>query len=99
MTDVPELLQGTLSPKEIQDLATDLQSIAELQSVIVKRGAESRAKPDEVPLQEALDELQAGTVTGVQIRYAFQDRDWCDTLIREGEAIRVIRMDVTAPDR
>ena len=96
---LPELLEGLLDTKKLQQLLTDWQEQTVLESVAVKAAAEARAEVTPADLPAVMAQLAAGTIVGVQVRYTFDERAWCDTVMRQGKKFRLIRSDVTHPGR
>ena len=89
------LHQGTLDPQRLAELFSDLALCADVTGILLKGGALLHAGEAPVTLAEARARLESGTVHGVQIRYRFEGRAWCDTLLRGQGGVRVVRMDVT----
>lgn len=98
--DLPAIEEGLLGPAELQALFADLAARAAVTGIATKGGETARAEVGKVgplTLAEAQAGLAARTVHGVQVRYLFAGREWCDTLLREGEQVRLVRMELSRP--
>lgn len=91
MKDAPQVWQATLSWPMVDALFTDLAALATVEEVQLKGGAEAHARGAAVDLDVARRALVAGEVAGVQIRYHHDGARWCDTLLRAGDEVRVVR--------
>lgn len=89
------LHEGMLDAERLAELFADLAEYAEITDVLLKGGAVQYAGEQAVTLAEAHAQLAAGAVRGAQIRYRFDGRAWCDTLLHGPTGLRVVRMDVT----
>ena len=96
--EFPELNQADLDWETVEALATDLKSCAQITEIQIKSSALSFAKPPVPTLDEALARLKSGESRGMQVRYRYQDQDWCDTLLWRNQGVRLVRMKVdTSP--
>ena len=75
--------------------------LADLDDFVQVKELQGRLASGEVlacaTLVGARDELVAGEIQGLQITYDFADQTWIDTIIREPEGARLLRM--LAPTR
>jgi MauM/NapG family ferredoxin protein len=90
--DLPELHEGALDDAGLRSLFRDLQTLADIDEIRVKRGAERRAGEGAPSLRDALGLLLGGQVRGVQIRYRYRGESWCDTVLAAPGGHRVVRM-------
>lgn len=88
---VPPMWQADLDAAALGQLFADLGTAAEVLSVQGKSGAGRYASPDPLTLEAAREQFASGEITGVQIRYRFEDREWIDTLLRVGRGFRLVR--------
>ena len=86
----PELFEGDLDDARLRELFTDLASCAEIRHIRM-RGSDAATTPTPT-LDEARDLLLADRVKAVQIVYRFEDGEWCDTLMRRDDAVRLVRV-------
>ena len=93
--DLPELQEGLLWSSEVQAFFSDLAARAEVIGIVTKGGEMIRAEAGPITLEQAQASLASRTVHGVQVRYLFEGREWCDTLLWVGEQVRLIRLDVS----
>ncbi len=91
---LPELRVADLEEAGIDKLFEDLSSAAELLEVVVKAGATTRCAGTVRSLDAARDALRSEDVRGVQLRYRFDGRVWCDTLMRAGRGARLVRSEL-----
>jgi hypothetical protein len=83
--------QAVLNEVTLGQLFADLTASAEVLSVQGKAGAGRYGSAEPLTLAAAYDRLASGEITGVQIRYRFEDREWIDTLLRVGHGFRLVR--------
>lgn len=87
----PQLFQSELSPDEVEALFADLKLGAEITHVQVKMASGMGAADSKTTLIEAHELLRLGKVAAIQIRYHFEQQDWCDTLMVLPHAVRIVR--------
>jgi hypothetical protein len=88
---VPPLWQADFDEAALEQLFVDLATAAEVLSVRGKVNPVLAASPEPLDLGAARDQLFAGVLTGVQIRYRFDGHEWVDTVLRNGPTFRLIR--------
>ncbi len=91
-----EVQEGLLDERQLEGLFADLAARVTVTGIVTKGGELQRAVADLITLEQAHAWLVARAVHGVQVRYLFDGRAWCDTLLRAGEQVRLIRMDVSS---
>jgi len=94
--ELPDLHDAVLDRETLVQLFVDLETQTRILDVRLKLGAQQHAEAGIVTLASARRAIEAGGVSGVQIRYAWQAAVWCDTLLPTPEGIRLVRMK-TAP--
>ena len=87
----PQLFQSELNPDEVEALFSDLEFGAEVTHVQVKMASGMGAADSKKTLAEAHELLQLGEVVAIQIRYCYEQQDWCDTLMVLPHAVRIVR--------
>lgn len=92
-----DLHEGMLDSVALARLFDAVAAQAQVESVTLKGGQEQYAGPEQVSLDLAHAALASGRVHGVQLRYTWADRAWCDTLLRKPGGVRLVRIEVTAP--
>lgn len=90
---LPEVFAGDLDGPLFEDYFTDLEELAEIRAVMLKDGPEDRAEASHVSLDQARMLLVVGSVRGVQIRYLHDGVEWVDTLVRQPQSVRLVRME------
>ncbi len=78
---LPDVFRGELDPAGLGRLFSDLAGFATLDEVRVKGPPGRRCMEDTPTLGDALARLLSGDVRGVQVRYTFEGRGWCDTVL------------------
>jgi hypothetical protein len=78
---LPPLQQAVL------DVATTL-----IHAVIPKYARNAHTGPASLTLEQARTRLAAGLLLGVQVRYGYEGRTWCDTLLRRPGGLTLVRI-------
>ena len=79
-------------PCSADALLNDLSAWTQIRAVRVWA---TSSTGDDTPAQDlagARAALLAGRVLGVQVRYGYDGLEWCDTFVREGKLVRVVRL-------
>ena len=87
---LPPLQTAILDAATVEQLFADLQSCTRIRSVVPRTGPQ--ASPRSISLSEAQAGLLDHTYRGVQIRYTFEGKDWCDTLVPQPQGLRLVRI-------
>lgn len=87
----PEVLEAQWDLEQVERLFDDLHQGAEIQHVQVRTTSDRGAQDRVATLGEAQGLLQGGQAKAIQVRYRFDNQNWCDTLMIEPAAVRVIR--------
>ncbi len=91
--DLPPLHTGILDDAALAALVDDVQALATVIAVVPKLGPRQYAPERSVGLEEGVRLLADGVVTGLQLRYQYDGREWWDTLLRdEGRGYRLVRI-------
>jgi len=83
--------EAFISADDIAALTSDLQRYAQILDVMCKGGPRVHTDGAQVSLDAALADLSAGKVTAVQIRYAYDNHEWSDTLLKTPQGTRLVR--------
>lgn len=86
------LWNGTLDRAAVEQFFADLAAHAEVLAVLEKGGRAQYCEAARPTLTDAREHLLAGLVRGVQIRYQYEGRLWCDTLLAVAGGYRVVRL-------
>jgi hypothetical protein len=90
---LPELQSATLDEGQLTALFHDLEACAEITEINAKFAAQGYVpEQGRLTLAEARELLAQRAARGVQIRYRYQDADWLDTLLVQGNAYRLVRI-------
>jgi len=96
MSAVP-LLEAVLGPQDRAELMRDIEALTHVYSVQVEDDTGSRA----CRLDEAFAAMELRTGRRVRIRYRHEGRIWMDTLLQNGDEVRLVRVaedDVASDD-
>ena len=93
---VPPMWQAELDRDTLDRLFADLTADAEILSVRGKGAPGQYASTDPLTLTTARDRFDTGSLTGVQIRYRYDGREWTDTLLRVPGGYRLVRCQVSS---
>ncbi len=86
--ELPPLQRAVLPPEELRSLFRDLGELPDPVELQV-RGAVRPAS-----LAEAEQAMLSGEIDQLQLRYAYEDRWWCDTLRRVGSEFDLVRIEI-----
>ena len=78
---LPPLQQAILDAATVDALFSDLASCTRLLAVVPRRAARTMTEEAPIDLAAARLGLRDGSLRGVQIRYRYESREWCDTLM------------------
>ena len=102
MKDLPDLHAQRLDEATVAALFADIAALSGPVEVRVKGAAARRAGAALISLAEAriaweaggweAGAWEAGAVRAVQLRYVYEGTVWLDTLIREPDGARLVRM-------
>lgn len=88
---LPEMREAFLSRDDLTSLAADLQQCTRILGVLRKGATRDHADSVNISFTDALAELSTGTVTAVQVRYAYDNHEWTDTLLNTPQGVRLVR--------
>ena len=91
---LPPLQQTVLDAATTDVLFRDLAACTRVLSVIPKTAAMGRTTGS-ITLEAAAAGLRNGTLRGAQVRYVYDQEEWCDTLIATPAGLRVVRISTT----
>ena len=89
---LPELTQAVLDPATLDALFRDLTACTEILAVVPKVSAQAMTEPVAIDLAAARIGLASGRFRGVQIRYRYEFKEWCDTLLAAPAGLRLVRV-------
>jgi len=95
---LPPLQQTLLDPETAADLFRDLAVCTQVLSITPKHSASGHTSGS-ITLEQAEAGLSDASLRGAQVRYRYEGREWCDTLISTPGGLRVVRIctdDITA---
>ena len=91
----PQLQSAMLDVETLDALLDDLERSAEIVSVLVKARPGTHANTQGASLALARELLDRREALGIQLRYRFQGSLWADTLMLDGERVRLVRCPLT----
>lgn len=89
---LPALTQAVLDPATLDALFRDLAACTEILAVVPKTTAQGMVAPLAIDLATARTGLASGQFRGVQIRYRYELKEWCDTLLATPAGVRLVRV-------
>ncbi len=91
---LPETYAGLLDAPAVRDLLADIEMACSELEIQVKGGADLRAEGAGPDIASAYEQLMAGRVHAVQLRYVYRNQAWCDTLLRAAAGFRLVRVNL-----
>ncbi|GAA4443530.1 hypothetical protein [Novipirellula rosea] len=89
--ETPEILEAHWDREQVVQLFHDLSEGANVQHVQVRAASDGRAADQSVTLLEAKALFEQGEARAIQIRYDFDEQNWCDTLMVKPDEVHIIR--------
>ena len=89
-----ELTQAVLDQETVAALFADLAVCTQVRSIQTKGEAHDHASLAPRDLDDAHARLMDGRLRSVQIRYRWQDQEWCDTLFHAEQGLRLVRWEI-----
>lgn len=93
---LPPVHEGHLDRAGVQQLFFDIEHAGRFIGARLKEAPGKHSSGTECGLAAALEALDRGQAVGVQLHYEHQTRLWCDTILRQADGYRVVRVDVAA---
>lgn len=88
----PPVQQAVLDEATLDALFRDLAECTQVLAVVPKDAAQAMAADRAIGLADALPALRAGALRGVQVRYRWERKEWCDTLLATPAGVRLVRI-------
>ena len=92
---MPELTQARLDPATLDQLFIDIATCTNVIDVTAKLAATRMVPKQRLTLDDAHELIRTRGVRGVQIRYLYDGSEWWDTIIVNGDEVRVVRIQHT----
>lgn len=92
MAPLPTLWDKLLDPETLEQYFNDLATYAQIISLQEKQSPDEYVRENTISLLEAHEKVISGSVRAIQIRYRFEQQEWCDTLIRQKSGVKLVRM-------
>jgi hypothetical protein len=87
-----ELWQGSMDEQQLGQYQLDLEQHAEILGIQAKRTPRAMVDhQDGIKLAAAMRGLLAGEFRAIQLCYSYDNRVWCDTLLRQAKSFTLIR--------
>jgi hypothetical protein len=87
-----ELQDAILDAETLERLFRDLELCTKILGVTPRRARNQMVPNVNVTLSDAKVLLASGAISGLQIRYLYEDVEWWDTLIRMQQGVRLVRI-------
>jgi len=91
LSSLPPMHEATLNALEVAALFNDLEHLATAVQLIA-RSAAGNAPDHSARLSSACNQLLGGNVSKLQVRYQWQKAHWIDTLQRQPDGFRLVRI-------
>ena len=88
---LPELWDSLLEDDALHQLISDLQNHADILNVQEKQSAFDYSQSGTT----AFDRLRTGLTHAMQIYYRYDGKAWCDTIMKQAQGYKLIRMQMT----
>lgn len=95
---LPDVQQAVLDSATLQALFRDLAQFTQILAVIPKMAAAAMVAEQGIDLDNARAGLISGTYRGVQVRYRYDNQEWCDTLLNTPAGIKLVRICIKPPE-
>ena len=92
---MPELTQARLDPATLDQLFVDIATCTKVIDVTAKLAPTQMVPQQRLTLDDAQELVRTRGVRGVQIRYLYDGSEWWDTIIVNGDEVRVVRIQHT----
>jgi hypothetical protein len=89
---LPELRDAMLDTATLRQLCFDIHSVASIIDVRVKGAPAHHAGEPSASFEQAIADLERGSIAGVQVRYLHKGEEWWDTLMRAPQGFRLVRV-------
>ena len=86
------LQQSVLDPETLAALFSDIACFTQVKTIIPKVSPGVICGQDSITLEEARQGLADGRFRGVQVRYEYEGKEWCDTLLSTATGVRLVRV-------
>ncbi|HQR05520.1 MAG TPA: hypothetical protein PLN21_01795 [Gemmatales bacterium] len=96
---LPAIWDKLLDSATLDQYFKDLATYAEIISVHEKQSPSDHVGENPIDLPLAREKMMTGEVRAVQIRYRFEDQEWCDTLLHQALGVKLVRMMQRSLDR
>lgn len=90
---LPDLNMTLLDGAQVEQLFRDIEACTRITEIIPKFALRGYV-PDtaSVTLAHARELIATRAIRGLQLRYHYEDADWCDTLMLAGDQFRLVRI-------
>ncbi len=89
---LPDVQQAVLDAATLDALFRDLALCTRILAVVPKTAATGMVTEGSISLDDARVGLTSGAFRGVQVRYRYDQQEWCDTLMATPAGVRLVRM-------
>lgn len=91
LSQLPPVHEAILTADQVRSLFCDLEHQAQHVQLLVRGASTSDTELAEY-LRHTCDQLLAGSIAKIQVRYEWQDARWIDTLELKPDGIRIVRI-------
>jgi hypothetical protein len=87
-----ELHESILDAETVERLFRDLAHCTRILQVMPRMASQVMIPDQSISLDAGRELLLSGQARGIQVRYCYEDAEWCDTLLRTPAGIRIVRI-------
>ena len=91
---LPRLQETVFNDEGLREYVSDLIALAESITVSEKLGPTVRAMSAQNDLKGAAERLILGQSVAAQVRYKFDEKAWCDTLMKTADGVKLVRIEL-----
>ena len=89
---LPDVQQAVLDTATLDALFRDLAHYTQIIAVVPKTAAAGMVNERSISLDDARAGLTSGAFRAVQVRYRYDQREWCNTLMGTPAGVRLVRI-------
>lgn len=89
---LPDLWNSLVDQDTLDELIRDLLQHAVILGVQEKHSPTEHINEQPVDSIQTIERFREGKSRAIQIHYRFEEKNWCDTIIRQGMQFKIVRM-------
>lgn len=93
---LPELSEALLDAETLDALLRDLAELTAVDEVLLKGAPQAMATEAQRDVRSIGPLLTGRQLRGAQVRYRYEDQNWCDTLLATDSGVKLVRIRLQA---